>query len=194
VQPTSPFPRFSGNADVSVRPARAQDAADIARVQVVTWRAAYRSVLPAGVLDDWDEQTAVRSWLSAVASPPTPAHGVLVALERDAVVGFAAYGPPEPGAGEGQDPAGPSTELLTLLVEPRWGRRGHGSRLLAAVADSARNSGATRLQAWLPEQDRVSADFFESAGWAPDGWARTLDTGQEPLRELRWHALLEEDG
>ena len=45
---------------------------------------------------------------------------------------------------------------------------------------------------WLPEQDRVSADFFDQAGWAPDGWVRTLDTGQDPLREVRWHALLEE--
>jgi GNAT superfamily N-acetyltransferase len=115
---------------------------------------------------------------------------VLVAVERDEVVGFAAYGPAELGAGEAPDPAGPTTEIATLLVEPRWGRRGHGSRLLAAVADVARATGAARLQVWLPEDDRVSARFYESAGWAPQGWARTLDTGGPPLRELRWHTLL----
>jgi GNAT superfamily N-acetyltransferase len=126
-----------------------------------------------------------------VASPPTPAHGVLVALERNSVVGFAAFGPAELAAGEESDPAGPTTELSTLLVEPRWGRRGHGSRLLAAVADVARGGGAARLQVWVPEADGVSAGFYESAGWARDGWARTLDTGgDEPLREIRWHALL----
>jgi GNAT superfamily N-acetyltransferase len=75
-------------------------------------------------------------------------------------------------------------------VEPRWGRRGHGSRLLSAVADLAAGSGAARLQVWLLEDDRVSAGFYESAGWAPDGWVRTLDTGDAPLREVRWHALL----
>jgi GNAT superfamily N-acetyltransferase len=194
VQPTSPFPRFSGSADVSVRRARAEDGAAVARVQLVTWRAAYRAVLPAEVLDDWDEEAAGRRWLAAVTSPPTPAHGVLVALECDDVVGFAAYGPPEVGAGEAGHPAGPTTELAVLLVEPRWGRRGHGSRLLAAVADLARDSGAARLTVWLPEQDHVSAGFFQSAGWAPDGWVRTLDTGHGPLREVRWHALLEEAG
>ncbi|MGY1632887.1 GNAT family N-acetyltransferase [Geodermatophilus sp. SYSU D01186] len=192
MQPTSPFPRFSGSAEVSVRRARAEDVAAITRVQLVTWRTAYHSVLPADVLDDWDDEAAANSWLAAVTSPPTPAHGVVVALEREDVVGFAAYGPPEVGGGEVPHPAGPTTEVAVLLVEPRWGRRGHGSRLLAAVADLARDSGAARLSVWLPEQDRVSADFFESAGWAPDGWVRTLDTGQGPLREVRWHALLEE--
>jgi GNAT superfamily N-acetyltransferase len=195
VNPEATFPRVTGTADVSVRPARPDDAIEIARVQVVTWRTAYRALLPTAVLDDWDADSATASWRAAVASPPTPAHGVLVALERNAVVGFAAFGPAELAAGETSDPAGPTAELSTLLVEPRWGRRGHGSRLLAAVADVARRDGAARLQVWVPEADAVSAGFYESAGWAPDGWARTLDTGgDEPLREIRWHALLDEEG
>ena len=189
---SSPFPRVSGTADVSVRPASPDDAAEIARIQVVTWRTAYRAILPVAVLDDWDAGTATESWRSAVASPPTPAHGVLVALERNSVVGFTAFGPAELAVGEASDPAGPTAELSTLLVEPRWGRRGHGSRLLAAAADLARQGGAARLQVWLPEADNVSAGFYESAGWAPDGWARTLDTGYAPLREVRWHALLDD--
>ena len=192
MDPTSPFPRLAGNADASVRPALPHDAAEIARVQLVTWRTAYRASLPAAVLDDWDDGAATASWRAAIDSPPTPGHGVLVALERNALVGFAAYGPAELTAGEVVDPAGPTAELGTLLVEPRWGRRGHGSRLLAAVSDLVRAGGAARLQTWLIETDRVSATFLESAGWGPDGWARTLDTGGEPLREIRWHALLDD--
>jgi GNAT superfamily N-acetyltransferase len=191
VDPTSPFPRLTGTADASVRPAFPEDAAEIARIQVVTWRTAYRAVLPEAVLDEWDADAAEASWRNAVTAPPTPGHGVLVALERNTVVGFAAYGPAELTAGERPDPAGPTSELSTLLVEPRWGRRGHGSRLLAAVADLAQGSGAARLQTWLLEEDRISTRFYESAGWAPDGWARTLETGGAPLREIRWHALLD---
>ncbi|MGY1805148.1 GNAT family N-acetyltransferase [Blastococcus sp. SYSU D00922] len=194
MDPTSTFPRLTGRADVSVRPAVPEDAAEIARVQEVTWRTAYRAVLPPAVLDGWDADAAQATWRSAVAAPPTPAHGVLVALERNSLVGFAAYGPAELTAGEEPDPAGPTTEVGTLLVEPRWGRRGHGSRLLAAVSDLARAGGAARLQVWLLEDDRASATFYESAGWEPDGWARTLDTGSDPLREIRWHALLDEEG
>nr|WP_246323978.1 GNAT family N-acetyltransferase [Petropleomorpha daqingensis] len=146
--------------------------------------------MPVAVLDEWDEDAATEAWRTAVTAPPTPGHGVLVAVERDEIVGFAAYGPAELGAGEVPDPAGPTTEIATLLVEPRWGRRGHGSRLLAAVADLAMATGTARLQVWLPETDGVSARFYESAGWAPQGWARTLETGGAPLREVRWHTML----
>lgn len=191
MDPTSPFPRLTGRADASVRPAFPEDAAEIARVQAVTWRTAYRSVLPQAVLDEWDVDAATDSWRSAITAPPTPGHGVVVALERNTLVGFAAFGPAELTADEDADPAGPTAEIGTLLVEPRWGRRGHGSRLLAAVSDVAGAGGAGRLQVWLLETDRVSAGFYESAGWEPDGWARTLDTGTEPLREIRWHALLD---
>ena len=168
-----------------MRPARPEDAPAIARVQATTWRMAYRAVLPAAVLDDWDDDAVAASWRSAVAAPPSSAHLVLVAVERDEVVGFAAVAPvaAEPD----------SAELGPLLVEPRWGRRGHGSRLLAAVADLAAADGRSRLQVWLLESDRASAAFFESAGWAADGWARTLETGGTPLRALRWHTRLDEE-
>ena len=63
----------------------------------------------------------------------------------------------------------------------------------AELERRAKAGGAARLQTWLLEPDRVSADFYESTGWAPDGWARTLETGAEPLREIRWHTLLDDE-
>jgi GNAT superfamily N-acetyltransferase len=176
---------------VSVRPARPEDAEEIARVQLVTWRTAYRALLPPAVLDDWDEPAAVHAWRTAVVSPPTPAHGVLVARDAEVIAGFAAYGPAELASGDQPLPSGATNELTALLVEPRWGRRGHGSRLLAAVADLAAEAGVVRLQMWLPEDDAVTARFLTGAGWGADGWVRTLDTGSSTLRQLRWHTVLD---
>jgi GNAT superfamily N-acetyltransferase len=184
-----PSPGLPGRAEVSVRPARAGDAEAVARVQLVTWRTAYRALLPEALLDDWDDAAAADAWRAAIVDPPSPAHGVLVALDGVEVTGFAAYGPPEADA----EPDLPTTEVTALLVEPRWGRRGHGSRLLAAVTDVARAGGVARLQTWVLDADRVSAGFYESTGWAHDGWARTLETGGEPLREVRWHTLLHDE-
>ncbi|WP_369130228.1 GNAT family N-acetyltransferase [Modestobacter roseus] len=181
-----PFPGPRGRADVSVRPAVADDAEAIARVQVVTWRTAYREVLPAAVLDGWDDTAAADTWRRSIATPPSPAHRVLVAQERDVTVGLAACAPAEDATGLGL------LEIVALAVEPRWGRRGHGSRLLAAVADTARDLSAPGLTMWLATADAVTARFLTGAGWAHDGATRTLDAGDALVPQERWHSWFDE--
>jgi GNAT superfamily N-acetyltransferase len=183
--------QLTGRADWSVRPATPADAADVARVQRVTWRTAYRSLLPAHVLDDWDDAAVTAAWRSAVQEPPTPSHGVLVAREGLDVVGYLAHGPAAP---DEPTPDGPAAEVTALLVEPRWGRRGHGSRLLAAAVDLLGATGVRELRMWVPEEDRVTSGFLESAGWAAEPRTRGLEADGTTIRERRWHALLGEDG
>jgi GNAT superfamily N-acetyltransferase len=165
-------------ADVSVRPARPDDAERVAAVQLSTWRTAY-SFLPTEALEVPLEQAAAL-WLRAIEVPPTPAHRVLVAMEGDEVVGFAASGPADDDV--------VAVEVSTLLVEPRWGRRGHGSRLLAATVDHWRQDGAQTAVSWVWERDVVSQAFLTGAGWEPDGAARGLDTGPRIERQVRLHA------
>jgi GNAT superfamily N-acetyltransferase len=176
-------------ADVSVRPARPDDVPEIARVQVDTWRTCYLAILPALVIESLSVDVAQQAWQRAVTAPPSPRHHVLVAQEQDRTVGFVAVGPADDL--EPDDPEPETTVAVApLLVEPRWGRRGHGSRLLAAAVDHARGDGMTRAIAWVPEGDVASREFLASAGWAPDGLARALDTGAGELREIRLHASL----
>ncbi|MEP6598860.1 MAG: GNAT family N-acetyltransferase [Actinomycetota bacterium] len=176
-------------ADVSVRPARPGDVAEIARIQIDTWRTAYTCVLPTPVLDGLSGQAAEQAWQAAVAAPPTASHHVLVALEQHCLVGFTALGP-----ADDLEPAAPDRDrtvlIGSLLVEPRWGRRGHGSRLLAAAVDHALEDGMTRAITWVPSSDLALLSFYRGAGWDTDGYARTLDTGAGELREIRLHAAL----
>jgi L-amino acid N-acyltransferase YncA len=179
-------------ADVSVRPARQEDASEIGRIQVETWRAAYAEFLPGPVLDGLTAEDAANTWAAAITEPPTRRHHVLVALEQQWCVGFVALGPASDLEADDVDPA-TTVGLAVILVEPRWGRRGHGSRLLAAAIDHARGDGMTRAIAWIPEGDAVSREFLVSAGWAPDGLARALDTGAGELREIRLRTSLTDD-
>jgi GNAT superfamily N-acetyltransferase len=176
-------------ADVSVRAADADDAAEIARIQLDTWRTAYEPILPAESLAALDEAAVRETWRAAVVEPPSPHHHVLVAQEQEWLVGFAAIGPTDEIL-EGDPEPDTTAAVTTLLVEPRWGRRGHGSRLLAASVDHWREDGLTRAVVWLPEDDAASSAFYASAGWARDGYVRALDTGAGTLREVRWHVSL----
>ncbi|MER7889673.1 GNAT family N-acetyltransferase [Micromonospora sp. NPDC094482] len=180
-----------------VRPARPEDAGEIARIQLATWRVAYRRILPRHVLDNLDEAWLARRWTAAVQEPPSGAHRVLVAVEQaeqSYLVGFAASGPADAEAlapGEPAEGLGDGVVAVTdLLVEPRWGRRGHGSRLLAASVDLWREDGADRAVAWAFDADEATRKFLTSTGWEPDGAVRALDVDDMLVPQLRLHVAV----
>lgn len=161
-----------------MRAAAPGDADAIAAVQVDVWRTAYAAFLPETVLAALDQPTAADAWARAVAAPGG-AH-LLVATETTAageeVTGFA--------AGEG-------AEIGALLVAPRWGRRGHGGRLLGVLAERLRSGGAQRGLVWVAENDLASGAFYLRHGWQPDGAVRTSHHGADTLRELSFSGPLE---
>ena len=179
-----------------VRPARPDDAGEIARIQLATWRVAYRRLLPRHVLDQLDEAGLAERWRAAVETPPSPAHRVLVAMEQAGEgpqyrVGFAAAGPADENALAPGESALPDSAAVTdLLVEPRWGRRGHGSRLLAACVAHWRDDGFTTAVAWAYEGDPATRTFLTSAGWEPDGARRALDVDDLLIPQLRLHTAI----
>jgi GNAT superfamily N-acetyltransferase len=181
-----------------VRPATPADAGEIARIQLATWRHAYRRILPHQAVEDLDPEWIAHTWRAAIEEPPTPRHRVLVAIEQAEqayLVGFSATGEADETAlAPDEDPARmlrPDVASVTdLLVEPRWGRRGHGSRLLAASADLWREDGFSTALAWAYEADTAMRAFLTSAGWELDGGARALDVDDLLVPQVRLHTNL----
>ena len=168
-------------AVATVRRAVEADVDALVRIQSDTWRAAYAELVPAAALAELTGPAARAAWQKAVTAGGS--YHVFVAVEGEWTVGFCAaafYG----GENGGQDQAA-IAEVSTLLVEPRWGRRGHGGRLLAAAAHALRRQGAETGWAWVPEVDAVSRAFYGHAGWEADGAVRGLDTGDGTVREIR---------
>jgi GNAT superfamily N-acetyltransferase len=215
-----------------VRPARPADASEIARIQLATWRTAYRRLLPRSVLAELDEAWMAEQWLAAVQDPPSSRHHIMIAIEqtgpppdesraespveppieppieppvespvesggepgvRSHVVGFVATGPADEAALAPEEKPLPDTTaaVTDLLVEPRWGRRGHGSRLLAAAVAGWRTDGFDTAVAWAYDDDPATRAFLASAGWEPDGATRALDVDDLLVNQLRLHVALD---
>ena len=163
----------------SVRSAVAADVGAVAAVQHRAWTTDYRELLPPGLLADLTPDALAEQWREAILTPPSPAHRVLVACAGSTVVGFAAV------QGDG--------EIVAFWVDPAHQRRGHGSRLLAAVADTARELGLAELSTWCALPDEARRRFFDSAGFDTDGGLRDLDWDGQLLREAHLVAGLAAD-
>lgn len=162
-------------ATAAVRPATPADVDEIVRLQAGTWEVAYAGLLPEAALRRVSGPAAREAWTAAVAAGGRSR--VLIATEGRFTVGFCAAAV--------SDEAPEWAEIAALVVEPRWGRRGHGGRLLAGVAAHLSGLGAAFGLAWVAEADEATRRFYGSAGWGPDGQVRVLDTGEGELRELR---------
>lgn len=181
-------------ADVSVRPARAADAARLAEVQVACWLDAYADVLPGPALAGIASSSGALAerWRVSAQAPPSPRHRVLVACAQERVVGGTALAPAEDEDLDAERDA----ELLVLLVAPGQRRAGHASRLLSAAVDHLRGDGFGRAVLWVDGPDPSLPALLASSGWAPDGVARDLDLegdGTVVVQQSRWHTDLTHD-
>ena len=155
-------------ANEEVRVAHLTDAFSIAAISHRAWTARNLPALPLPSLGDMESQ-----WRSSIASPPSTRHRVLVALSNGVVVGFACLIP----ISESVD------EVSELLIDPDLVRRGHGSRLLNAIADTS-ESEVTGLSMW---SDLTALDtFLQSAGWGKSDRTRTLESPDLTLTQHRW--------
>ena len=175
----------------SVRLAWPTEAAAVSAVQRRGWLA-LPAPLGESMLAAVDEAAMVRAWEQVIARPTDARRRVLVAVGEDGrVVGFATTGPStDPDAEALAD-----GEVDQFWIDPPAQRRGHGSRLLNACADTLRADGFLRARWWVLSQDVVLRRFLAVAGWEPDGARRTIgaEDGTVTIDQLRLHTSLEQD-
>jgi GNAT superfamily N-acetyltransferase len=178
----------SPTADVSVRVAWADDAPAIAELQLRTWQEQYAGLIPAEALPR-DIGAAAAAWQASLSRPPDARNRVLVALERNRVVGFAITAPAsDPDCDRMVD-----GELMELTIAPDERGKGHGSRLLQAAVDTLQADRFTRAVLWAIAGDDALRAFLTEAGWAPDTAHRELDfdgTGSTVVKQVRLHTSL----
>jgi GNAT superfamily N-acetyltransferase len=178
----------SPTADVSVRVAWADDAPAIAELQLRTWRTTYADLLPADALPT-DVEAAAASWQAALARPGDARNRVLVALERNRVVGFAIT---SPATDPDCDPVA-DAELAEVTVDPGERGKGHGSRLLQAAVETMQADRFSRAVLWAMAADDALRSFLVGAGWAADGAHRELDLDGEGavlVKQVRLHTAI----
>lgn len=181
---------MSSVADVSCRVAWADDAQAIAQIQVRAWRRAYSEIVPTELLAQLDAQPFAKKWYESLTKPTEARQRVMVALERNTVVGFAITGPsPDPDS----DPAVDGV-ITELTIDPPKRSQGHGSRLMNACIDTLAADGFTRATMWVASQADEFRRFLTEIGWEADGAHRTLelfDSHDVQLKQIRLHTAVE---
>lgn len=163
-----------GERVVTVRPARAEDAAQMAHVNVRCWQETYRGLMPDAVLDDPGFLPArERFWTAALTDGRYRANRVAVAERDGTMVGLAMSGPPldEGAAWERQ--------LYVLYVLAAEHGRGAGPALLRAVVDPE-----VSVALWVADPSPRAQAFYRRHGFVADRTVR-VEGGVRQIRMVR---------
>lgn len=154
--------------DVELRPAREADVGGIQRVADAAWHAAHAPIVGEAAveafLEDFYDAETFRTLLDRDEAL------LDVAVDGDAVVGFAAAAPTEDDRR--------TYHLSRIYVDPdRWGE-GVGGRLLERVERLAADRGADRLTLGVMAENERAVGFYQAAGYerTDDFYDDRLDT------------------
>ena len=159
-----------------IRAATIDDAPAIAQVHVASWRSTYRTLLPADFLDSLSEVGYADRWRRFIGEA-----GNLVYVIEDAgrLVGFASGG--RERAGE----AGYKGELYAIYVLDDFQRRGHGRRLVHAVADGLKQMRLDDMIIWVLRDNAPARKFYEELGGTYVR-AQSITIGSATLEEVSY--------
>ncbi|MBL0887999.1 GNAT family N-acetyltransferase [Myceligenerans indicum] len=162
--------------EVSIRPARAEDADDIARVDIASWRGAYSEILPGSYLSSLDAEERATLWRDAVATESTR---ILVAETDEGTVGFTSVGP-----SRDEDADDGDLEIYAIYLHPEaWGS-GVARELMRQVLGSVPRGASVTL--WILEENKRAQHFYRRHGFAPDGTERIDEIGGRPMTQVRY--------
>jgi ribosomal protein S18 acetylase RimI-like enzyme len=160
-------------SSLTVRPARVEDVAQIARVNVQCWQETYRGLMSDAVLDDPGLLAArLQFWTAALIDERYRENRVAVAVRDGQLVGIAMSGPP-------LDAGASARQLYVLYVRAAEHGTGAGPTLLEAVVDP--DESATL---WVADPNPRAQAFYRKHGFVADGTAQ-VEGGVLEIRMVR---------
>ena len=143
---------------LSVRTARPEDAADLARIYIESWQDTYVGVISHTLLGSMSRKAHTARWLTTIKSLDRNGGAVLVADDaRFGAVGFCSLGKARDGG------AGYDGEIYTLYVDPAFLGRGAGRALLAGAFAALKEHKLRSCLVWAHARNNACF-FYEAMG------------------------------
>jgi ribosomal protein S18 acetylase RimI-like enzyme len=171
---------------MKTRKALASDALAIASVQVASWQAAYRHLLPADWLASMSVDDRRIKWEEIIGAGQSD---VVVALRDESVVGFASS-----GECSNKDARPHTHELYALYVHPAVWSRGHGWDLWQCVREAADRQRSEVCTLWAIAGNERGVRFYERVGFSLEqGSRQNFEIAGVSLAEDRYALALRTD-
>jgi ribosomal protein S18 acetylase RimI-like enzyme len=143
---------------LSVRLARPEDAADLARIYIESWQDTYAGVISHALLGAMSLKGHTARWQAAIKSSDKGSGAVLVAEDANhGAIGLCSLGAARDGS------LGFDGEIYTLYVDPAFLGRGTGRTLLTGAFETFKDRKLRSCLVWAHAKNNACF-FYEAMG------------------------------
>jgi ribosomal protein S18 acetylase RimI-like enzyme len=142
-----------------LRIATVEDASELAKIHVASWRESYRGIAPDSMLENLSEAQRTEAWRSILCDLAKANHTVVFVMERNRKpVGFVSCGIQRT---ESLKADGYDGEISAIYVRKRSQHAGIGRRLMAAAAANLATRGHRGVALWVLANNLTARRFYE---------------------------------
>ena len=166
---------------MKIRRALPADAPVIGQIRIRGWRAAYRRLIPADVLDAMSDADREPQRRERLRRPPARS-GAWVVEDDRRVVGFVLTGPTRDLDAD----RSMTGEVFAIYLEPDRIGLGFGGALFAHALEDLRAMGYRRASLWVLATNGATRHFYERFGFRTDGREQVEEMEGTKVRLVRY--------
>ncbi len=156
---------------MQIEQATIENSADIAKLHVSSWLAAYKDIVPAHVLEKQSAESQEEFWKKVLRKKP---ENVLVAVSDTAeIIGFITFGPSQNDSRVG--------EVHAIYARPDYFRSGVGRLMWESARQRLIRNGFQKIIAFVIRTNYPARRFYENVGFnlVPDSASTFTWEGEE---------------
>ncbi|WP_206459141.1 GNAT family N-acetyltransferase [Anaerovorax sp. IOR16] len=162
---------------MKIREANIYDVEDISRIYALSWKAAYKGMVPQTYLDNLREDfwvSAFSDWIS------NEILNVKVICDEEKMLGCIAYGKSRDEKFEDWG------EIVSLYMLPQYYGKGYGTKLIKNALNDLEYMGFNKIYLWVLEENFKSKKFYEKNGFISEKEKCSYFISEKELIHLRF--------
>jgi ribosomal protein S18 acetylase RimI-like enzyme len=141
---------------MEIKKATLDDVKDISRIHALSWKFAYKGIVPQDYLDEIEEDFWVSMFADCIKNNDLIAQLI---FENHAPIGCISYG-------KSRDEKFPHWgEIVSLYLLPEYFGKEYGDKLLESALFDLRQSGCQNVYLWVLKENQRARHFYEKNNW-----------------------------
>ena len=163
--------------NVKIRKATLKDASIISNIYALSWKSAYKNIVPQKYLDELKSDFWISSFENRIKNNIITAQLI---YENELPVGCVAYGKAR------DEKFADWGEIVSIYLLPDYFRKGCGKKLLQTAIIDMKTNGYENCYLWVLKENINARNFYESNGFICNNDECTCEIMKKQLIDVRY--------